>query len=38
MIVGAGVDIAEVARIREAVGRFGDRFLKRVFTPEEESF
>jgi holo-[acyl-carrier protein] synthase len=35
MIVGTGVDIAEVARIREAVGRFGDRFLKRVFTPDE---
>ena len=35
MIVGTGVDIAEVARIRDAVGRFGERFLKRVFTPEE---
>jgi len=35
MIVGTGVDIAEVARIREAVGRFGERFLKRVFTPDE---
>jgi holo-[acyl-carrier protein] synthase len=35
MIVGTGVDIAEVPRIREAVGRFGERFLKRVFTPEE---
>src|SRR6516164_237790 len=35
MIVGTGVDIAEVARIRDAVSRFGERFLKRVFTPEE---
>jgi holo-[acyl-carrier protein] synthase len=35
MIVGTGVDIAEVARIRETVARFGERFLKRVFTPEE---
>lgn len=35
MIVGTGVDVAEVARIRTAVERFGDRFLKRVFTPEE---
>ena len=35
MIVGTGVDIAEVPRIREAVSRFGERFLKRVFTPEE---
>jgi holo-[acyl-carrier protein] synthase len=35
MIVGTGVDITEVARIKAAVERFGDRFLKRVFTPEE---
>jgi len=35
MIVGTGVDIAEVARIKAAVDRFGERFLKRVFTPEE---
>jgi len=35
MIVGTGVDIAEVARIQAAMDRFGDRFLKRVFTPEE---
>jgi holo-[acyl-carrier protein] synthase len=35
MIVGTGVDIAEVARIRTAAERFGARFLKRVFTPEE---
>jgi holo-[acyl-carrier protein] synthase len=35
MIVGTGVDIAEVARIQAAVDRFGERFLKRVFTPAE---
>ncbi|HEX7289343.1 MAG TPA: holo-[acyl-carrier-protein] synthase [Candidatus Angelobacter sp.] len=35
MIVGTGVDIAEVPRIRAAVERFGNRFLERVFTPEE---
>ncbi|MGE5321301.1 MAG: holo-[acyl-carrier-protein] synthase [Actinomycetota bacterium] len=35
MIVGTGVDVAEVARIRAARERFGDRFLARVFTPEE---
>src|SRR5215831_6310877 len=35
MIVGTGVDIAEVHRIAAAVKRFGDRFLKRVFTPAE---
>jgi holo-[acyl-carrier protein] synthase len=35
MIVGTGVDITEVDRIEAAVKRFGDRFLKRVFTPAE---
>ena len=35
MIVGTGVDITEVDRIKTAVERFGDRFLKRVFTPAE---
>lgn len=35
MIVGTGVDITDVARIKAAVERFGDRFLERVFTPEE---
>jgi holo-[acyl-carrier protein] synthase len=35
MIVGTGVDITEVVRVRAAVDRFGERFLKRVFTPEE---
>ena len=35
MIVGTGVDITEVGRIRATVKRFGERFLKRVFTPGE---
>ena len=35
MIVGTGVDIAEVARIRQSIERFGDRFLHRVFTEGE---
>jgi holo-[acyl-carrier protein] synthase len=35
MIVGTGVDITEVRRIKAAVERFGERFLSRVFTPEE---
>ena len=35
MIVGTGIDIAEVPRIAEALARFGDRFLHRVFTEGE---
>lgn len=35
MIVGTGVDIAEVPRIAAAIERFGDRFLHRIFTANE---
>ncbi|OGO31309.1 MAG: holo-[acyl-carrier-protein] synthase [Chloroflexi bacterium RBG_16_56_11] len=30
-----GTDIIEIERIREAVARYGDRFLRRVYTPAE---
>ena len=35
MIVGTGIDIAEVPRIRQSIERFGDRFLKRIYTAGE---
>jgi holo-[acyl-carrier protein] synthase len=35
MIVGTGIDIAEVHRIGESIERFGERFLRRVFTDGE---
>jgi holo-[acyl-carrier protein] synthase len=35
MILGTGVDIAEVPRIRESIERFGDRFLHRIFIDGE---
>ena len=35
MIVGTGIDIAEVPRMAAAIQRFGERFLRRVFTPGE---
>jgi holo-[acyl-carrier protein] synthase len=38
MILGTGVDIAEVPRIRESIERFGDRFLRRIFTDGEISY
>jgi holo-[acyl-carrier protein] synthase len=34
MIAGVGIDIIEVARIKEMVEK-NPRFLKRVFTPQE---
>ncbi len=35
MIVGTGIDIAEVDRIANSIARFGRRFLERVFTADE---
>jgi holo-[acyl-carrier protein] synthase len=35
MIVGTGIDIAEVDRIRQTIKRFGRRFTERVFTADE---
>jgi holo-[acyl-carrier protein] synthase len=38
MIIGTGVDLAEVARIRASFERFGERFRRRVFTPVEIAY
>jgi holo-[acyl-carrier protein] synthase len=35
MILGIGIDIVEVARIRSSHERFGERFLERILRPEE---
>jgi holo-[acyl-carrier protein] synthase len=35
MIVGLGIDIAEVARIGAAIERFGRRFIERIYTEAE---
>jgi holo-[acyl-carrier protein] synthase len=34
-IIGIGVDFVEVARIQHSLDRFGEKFLKRVFTQGE---
>jgi holo-[acyl-carrier protein] synthase len=38
MIAGTGVDLAEVDRIREAISRFGDRFIHRIYTEREIAY
>ena len=38
MIVGTGIDIAEVPRIADSIEKFGDRFLNRVFTDGERAY
>ena len=35
VIVGTGIDIAEVDRVRQTIERFGRRFIERVFTADE---
>lgn len=35
MVVGLGTDLIEIVRIQQSVTRFGDRFLRRVFSPSE---
>lgn len=38
MIVGTGVDLAEVARIQHSIERFGDKFIRRIYTPREIAY
>ncbi|HEX4665261.1 MAG TPA: holo-ACP synthase [Chthoniobacterales bacterium] len=37
-IIGIGIDLVECARIENSIGRFGDRFLQRVFTEGEIAY
>jgi holo-[acyl-carrier protein] synthase len=38
MILGSGIDLAEVGRIREAIARYGLRFTHRIYTPREIAY
>jgi holo-[acyl-carrier-protein] synthase len=38
MIKGIGIDIIEIARIRQSVEKLGDQFLQRIFTPLEINY
>ena len=38
MIVGTGIDIIEISRIRKSVEQWGEKFLNRVFNPEEIAY
>jgi holo-[acyl-carrier protein] synthase len=37
-MLSAGVDIIEIARVRRAIARWGERFLTKVYTPAEVAF
>jgi holo-[acyl-carrier protein] synthase len=38
VIVGMGIDVAEVERIRGAIERHGEVFLRRIFTAKEREY
>ena len=37
MIIGIGNDLIDIRRIEKTLERFGDRFVQRIFTPEEQA-
>ncbi len=37
-VLGIGVDIVSVSRIRDLIERQGDRFIERVYTPAEREY
>ena len=38
MILGTGIDLAEVPRIRASIERYGDRFIERIYTEQERAY
>ena len=38
VLIGLGCDLIEVERIRGVLAKHGDRFLKRIFTEEEQAY
>ena len=37
MILGVGSDLIDIRRIEQTIGRYGDRFLDRIFTGTERA-
>jgi holo-[acyl-carrier protein] synthase len=38
VIVGVGIDVTEVDRVRDAIERHGARFIDRIFCPSEVAY
>jgi holo-[acyl-carrier protein] synthase len=36
-LIGHGIDLVQVERIRDALDRHGERFLRRIYTPGEQA-
>jgi holo-[acyl-carrier protein] synthase len=37
MIIGIGSDLTNIERIEKTLGKYGERFVRRVFTPAERA-
>jgi len=35
MVIGIGIDIIEIDRIKKSVDEYGDQYLQKVYTPDE---
>ena len=38
MIIGSGIDLVEIRRIKRSIDRYGSRFLNRVYTGAEQAY
>src|ERR1700730_6642709 len=38
MLIGTGVDLIEIERIAHSIERYGDRFLRRIYTDHEIAY
>jgi len=38
MIKGIGVDVVDILRLGEIIGKYGEHFLSKVFTPAETAY
>jgi len=38
MLLGLGTDLIETRRLQQSIDRFGDRFLERIFSPQEIAY
>lgn len=36
-MLGVGIDIIEIARIRKVIEKYSDRFLQKIFSPREKN-
>ena len=35
MVIGIGVDMVKIEKMRQAIGRWGEAFIDKIFNPEE---